>query len=76
MGDGRTEGSPPAIGDEGQASVSLTPGVDAMNVCILKVHSLKGHMEGTYYKHSDLYVILTLDHHVSVGLILHPQSPW
>ena len=44
MGDGRTEGSPPAIGDEGQASVSLTPGVDAMNVCILKVHSLKGHM--------------------------------
>ena len=40
----RTEGSPPAVGDEGQASVSLTPDVDAMNVCIFKVHSLKGHM--------------------------------
>ena len=46
MGDGRAEGSPPAVKDEGQAkaSVSLTLGVDAMNVCILKVHSLKVHM--------------------------------
>lgn len=37
---GRTKGLPPAVGDEGQASVSLTPDVDAMNVCVLKVHSL------------------------------------
>ena len=43
MGDGRAEGLS-AIGDGGQAAISLTPDVDGMHVRILKVRNLKVRM--------------------------------
>ena len=41
MGDGRAEGSP-AIGDGGQAAISLTPAVDGTHVCIFESSQLEG----------------------------------
>ena len=41
MGDGRAEGLS-AIGDEGQASISLTPDVDGMHVYIFESSQLEG----------------------------------
>ena len=41
MGDGRTEGSS-AIGDGGQAAMSLTPDVDGTHVCIFESSKLEG----------------------------------
>ena len=43
MGDGRAEGSS-AIGDGGQAAISLTPDIDGMHICILE----SSHLEGSY----------------------------
>ena len=43
MGGGRAERSS-AIGDGGQAAVSLTSDVDGMNVCIFESSQLKVHM--------------------------------
>ena len=40
MGDGRAEGSS-AIGDGGQAAVSLTPDVDGTHVCIFESSQLE-----------------------------------
>jgi hypothetical protein len=45
VGDYRAEGSP-AIGDEGQAAVSLTPDVDGMHVCIFESSQLEGSYVG------------------------------
>ena len=42
MGDGRTEGSPPAIGDGGQAAISLMPDVDGTSVRIFESLKLEG----------------------------------
>ena len=41
MGDGRAEGSS-AIGDGGQAAISLTPDVDGTHVCIFESSQLEG----------------------------------
>ena len=41
MGDGRAEGSS-AIGDRGQAAISLTPDVDGMHVRIFESLQLEG----------------------------------
>ena len=41
MGDGRAEGSS-AIGDGGQAAMSLTPDVDGTHVCIFESSKLEG----------------------------------
>ena len=35
-----------AIGDGGQAAISLTPDTDGTHVCIVKVHNLKIHIWG------------------------------
>ena len=40
MGDGGAEGSS-AMGDGGQAAVSLKPDIDAMHVCILGILQLE-----------------------------------
>ena len=45
MGDGRTEGSS-AIGDGGQAAISLTPDVDGTHVCIFENSQLEGSYVG------------------------------
>ena len=41
MGDGRAEGSS-AIGDGGQAAISLMPGVDGMHISIFESSQLEG----------------------------------
>ena len=41
MGDGRAEGSS-AIGDGGQAAISLTPDIDGTHVCIFESSQLEG----------------------------------
>ena len=41
MGDGRAEGSS-AIGDRGQPSISLTPDIDGIHVCIFESLQLEG----------------------------------
>ena len=46
VGDGRAEGSPPAIGDGGQAAISLTPDVDGTDVCIFESSKLDGSFVG------------------------------
>ena len=47
-GDGRAEGLS-AVGDGGQAVMSLMPDVDGcLTLASLKVHNLKVHMQGTY----------------------------
>ena len=48
MGDGRAEGES-AIGDGGQAAISLMPDVDEDRFSSLKVHNLKIHRQGTYF---------------------------
>ena len=45
MGDGRAEGSS-AIGDGGQAAVSLTPDIDRMHVLIFQSWQLEGSYVG------------------------------
>ena len=45
MGDGRAEGSS-AIGDRGQAAISLTPDVDGMHVRIFESSQLEGMYAG------------------------------
>ena len=45
MGDGGAEGSS-AIGDGGQAAISLKPDIDAMHVCILGILQLEGSYVG------------------------------
>ena len=45
MGDGRGEGSS-AIGDGGQAAMSLTPDVDGMHICIFESSQLEGSYVG------------------------------
>ena len=45
MGDGRAEGSS-AIGDGGQAAMSLTPDVDGMHICIFESSQLEGSYVG------------------------------
>ena len=45
MGDGRAEGLS-AIGDGGQAAISLTPDVDGTQVCIFESSQLKGSYVG------------------------------
>ena len=45
MGDGRAEGSS-AIGDGGQAAISLMPDVDGMNVRIFESSQLEGSYVG------------------------------
>ena len=45
MGDGRAEGSL-AIGDGGQAAISLTPDFDGTNVCIFESLQLEGSYVG------------------------------
>ena len=45
MGDGRAEGSS-AIGDGGQAAISLTPDVDGTHVHILESSQLEGSYVG------------------------------
>ena len=45
MGDGRVEGSS-AIGDGGQAAISLTPDVDGTHVCIFESSQLEGSYVG------------------------------
>ena len=53
MGDGRAEG-PSAIGDGGQAAVSLTPDVDGTHVRIFESSQLEGSYVGDllYYYYS------------------------
>ena len=43
MGDSRVEASS-AIGDGGQAAISLTPGIDRTYICILESSTLKVHL--------------------------------
>ena len=45
MGDGRAEGSS-AIGDGGQAAISLTPDVDGTCICIFESSQLEGSFVG------------------------------
>ena len=47
MGDGRTEGSS-AIGDGGQAAISLMPDVDGTHVCIFESSQLEGSCVGDF----------------------------
>ena len=60
MGDGRAEGSS-AIGDGGQAAVSLTPDIIGMSICIFE--SL--HLEGLYV--GDLLYVL-LETHTTLAI--------
>ena len=52
MGDGRAEGSA-AIGDGGQAAISLTPDVDGTHVHIFENSQLKGLYVGDLLYSSD-----------------------
>ena len=45
MGEGRAEG-PSAIGDRGQAAVSLMPDIDGMHVCIFESLQFEGSYVG------------------------------
>ena len=45
MEDGRAEGSS-AIGDGGQAAISLMPDVDGLHVCIFEISQLEGSYVG------------------------------
>ena len=47
MGDGRAEGSS-AIGDGGQAAISLTPDADGTRVCVFESLHIEGLYVGVY----------------------------
>ena len=62
MGDGRAEGSS-AIGDRGQAAISLTPDVDGMHVRIFESSQLEGsYVRDLLYCQSDLYLRIVCSH--------------
>ena len=62
MGGGRAEGSP-AIGDRGQAAISLTPDVDGTHVRIFESSQLEGPYVGDLrYCQSDLYLRIVRSH--------------
>ena len=58
MGDGRAEGSPPAIGDGGQAAISLTPDVDRTDVCVFESSKLDSSYIGYINTHVNKYMVI------------------
>ena len=67
MGDGRAEGSS-AIGDGGQAAISLMPDMDGTHVRIFESSQLEGSYVGDL-----LYIALTVCGFASRGMQVRPE---